>query len=131
MAGKETADLTPDTSALAQFMATRMAVLGAEAGKNRPLSCREVEARSGGLITAPTVSRYLRGGAFSKHWNRDRIIEGLAKALDVDPAEVEQRIPEDPYGTVYIPPKEAALLTVEQRRLVDGLIKQMARKPPD
>lgn len=116
-------------SALGEFILARMAAIGAAEGRDRPLSCREVAARSDGAVTAVTVNRYCH--TTPNRPVEPRIIKGLAKALQVAPGEIEARLPEDPYGSPYIPPRDSALLTQEQRRIVDALIKELAQKPRD
>lgn len=98
------------------LLKTRMTKLG-EPGP--PLSTHEVAARSGGLVSANTVSSLLRGKVASPS---DQTIKALVKALEVDEARIRQAVAgSDGTVTMTLPAKARNLSPEAFAKLLDYL----------
>lgn len=98
------------------LLKVRMTELG---GDGPPLSTHEVAARSGGLVSANTVSSLLRGKV---HNPSDQTVIALSKALDVDEAEIRRAVAtSDGQVTMTLPSRAAKLSPEAFGKLLDYL----------
>lgn len=106
-------------SALAKLIRLRLAEL--------EISQAEACRRSGGLITQQLLSSMVTG----KHRGTaiyEDTINGLSKALDVPVSKI-QEVVFVRSGDPYMPPPESAYLSMGQRRLLDGIIRELVKDP--
>lgn len=106
--------MTRRAPTLRELVLNRLAELGTERG---PLSYRDAAAKSGGLVSAPTL--HLIGQGTHNGDITDRVLKGVARAIEMPLAEVVEAANRSKFRPpVTLPPRSADLNQRERRALI-------------